>query len=303
MRRLKKSEAPQLYLAIKSTNERRRSLSNLAASDSVCCIACWDNPCITAESLDLKSISGVSLCPIDAIVLGANGVPQVNDGCIGCGLCALSCPVGAIHNRLGRANVTEIDERIIKEISDKAEFERLRDQVLGPVVAEPDHLRAKARELASSTRLLKQAAFYPLIAGLFRLLGEKVFKPPTGDTSNRIDLILPDYQETIAIEVKSATETVSINVKSITQALENKVVLRQRKFFPTSSETSSLVVGFEYPADRSEVQSIINDFWNAFGIRIGIVTVEDLFVEVLTCSVQKSRFERERLTRLIGEFR
>jgi ferredoxin len=236
-------------------------------------------------------------------VLGSNGVPEILGSCIGCGLCALSCPVGAIHTGLGQANVIETDERLVRELSDKSEFGRLREQILGPTIANPDEIRATARELASSTRLLKQAAFYPLIAGLFRLLGERVFRPPTGDTNNRIDLILPHGEETIAIEVKSATETVSLNVKSITQALENKVVLRQRKFFPTSSDTSSLVVGFEYPADRSEVQSIINDFWNAYGIRIGMLTVEDLFVEVLTCSIQKSRFERERLTRLLGEFR
>jgi len=303
MRRLHKSQTPRLYLAIDSKKRRTRSLKSLASSDPICCIACWDTPCINGASFDQNSMSGVSVCPVDAIALSSNGIPQVLDGCIGCGLCALSCPIGAIHTGSGRAIVIETDESIVMKLSDESEFERFREQVLFPTAADPNQLRAKAKELASSSRLLKQAAFYPLIASLFRLLGEQVFRPPTGDTNNRIDLILLHDQETIAIEVKSATETVSLNVKSITQALENKVVLRQRRFFPTSAETSSLAVGYEYPAKRSEVQMIINDFWNAYGIRIGILTVEDLFFEVLRCSVERSKFERERLTRLVGEFR
>lgn len=303
MRRLHKSETSRLYLAIDSKKRRTRSLKSLASSDPVCCIACWDTPCISDASIDQRSVSGGSVCPVDAIVLSSNGIPQVLDGCIGCGLCALSCPIGAIHTDSGRAIVVETDERMVTKLSGESEFELFREQVLFPSTADTHQIRARAKELASSSRLLKQASFYPLIASLFRLLGEQVFRPPTGDTNNRIDLILPHDQETIAIEVKSATETVSLNVKSITQALENKVVLRQRKFFPTSAETSSLVVGYEYPANRSEVQTIINDFWNAYGIRIGILTVEDLFFEVLRCSVQRSKFERERLTRLVGEFR
>jgi ferredoxin len=82
------------------------------------CLACLDTPCrlFTSEevagpvSVDTPVYPDTSVCPVDAVIMiGSTGIPQIDEGvCIGCGLCAARCPVGAIHldRRTAVARVT-----------------------------------------------------------------------------------------------------------------------------------------------------------------------------------------------------
>jgi len=65
-------------------------------------------------------------------------------------------------------------------------------------------------------------------------------------------------------------------VKAVRQALENKVILLSRNSFPTILETTSLVVGYNLPNDRSEVMALISNIRKAYGIVIGVIDVHSL---------------------------
>lgn len=119
--------------------------------------------------------------------------------------------------------------------------------------------------------------FYEVIAVLLGGLGfNNVQLSRDGDTNNRMDALIVDEIESIPIEIKSPMETEFINVKSIRQALENKIILLSRKFYPTKAETSSLAIGYKYPQDRSTVTQLIDDFYTTYGFCIGIIDFETL---------------------------
>lgn len=118
--------------------------------------------------------------------------------------------------------------------------------------------------------------FYPLVANLFCILGFDCRVSRGGQNYDRADAIILDDRRSIPIEIKSPGEEAEISVKGIRQALENKIVLLARSSYPTDRESTSLVVGFNPPNDRSEVHELVEDIYRAFGIRVGVIDFRSL---------------------------
>jgi len=145
-----------------------------------------------------------------------------------------------------------------------------------------------------------QASFYPLVAHLFSLLGYPCDSTRKGINYARWDALIPDAEETIPIEIKSPAEEQFLSVKSVRQALENKVVLLARKPFPTRLETTSLVVGYHLPNDRSEVNALIADIFETYHISIGVVDLRALVKLVFAHLFESRRCDPHALKRLHG---
>jgi ferredoxin len=209
--------------------------------------------------------------------------PTITKDCIGCGLCAMRCPVGAISvsKRAGVSGavvkVPDTSDDIYAIESDEDVFFVQRDklaQMLKWSDEDPDEL---VNMLYIQSLPLRQGHFYPLVAALFTLAGFPVWRPVQGDTNNRIDLILIDRDDSLPVEVKSRTEVSVINVKSVQQALENKLILDKRAFLKSRPSSSTLVVGYDYPPARSDVIELIDDIHQAYDIRIGLVSIKQLY--------------------------
>lgn len=145
--------------------------------------------------------------------------------------------------------------------------------------------------------------FYPLIEELFFYLGFNCKVSRIGDTNNRADAYIFDDIHSMPIEIKSPSEVQFINIKSIRQAVENKIILLSRKFFNTKRDTTSLAIGFTYPADRSDVIELIDDIHSSYGINIGIISVYDLMVSVWDLQVNNIEFDTLKIFNLRGKFK
>lgn len=130
--------------------------------------------------------------------------------------------------------------------------------------------------------------FYPLVGNLFCILGFDCHVSRGGQNYERADAIILDPQRSIPIEIKSPGEESEISVKGVRQALENKVVLLSRKSYPTDQETTSLVVGFNPPNDRSEVHELVEDIRGAFNVLIGVIDFRSL-LSLAVHSVQSGK--------------
>lgn len=143
--------------------------------------------------------------------------------------------------------------------------------------------QSKNIELATDALFLaygtaNKDVFYPLVANLFCILGFDCRVSRGGQNYERADAIILDSARSIPIEIKSPGEETEISVKGVRQALENKVVLLSRKSYPTDFDTTSLVVGFNPPNDRSEVHELVVDIYKAFNIRVGVIDLRSLLI-------------------------
>jgi len=131
--------------------------------------------------------------------------------------------------------------------------------------------------------------FYPLIGNLFCILGFDCRVSRGGQNYARADAIILNPHTSIPIEIKSPGEEPEISIKGIRQALENKIILLSRKNYPTDIETTTLVVGFNPPNNRSEVHDLINDIKNTFNIRIGVID----FLSLLKLTVRSVKNNKQ----------
>ncbi|MBU3613293.1 hypothetical protein ICN46_00085 [Polynucleobacter sp. Latsch14-2] len=142
--------------------------------------------------------------------------------------------------------------------------------------------------------------FYPLVANLFSVLGLDCRVSRGGQNYERADAIILDKEKSIPIEIKSPGEETEISVKGVRQALENKIIFLSRKSYPTDRETTSLVVGFNPPNDRSEVHELIDDIWNAFDIRVGVVDFRSLLMMAVSAISSGKKIDIKNLGLLKG---
>lgn len=142
--------------------------------------------------------------------------------------------------------------------------------------------------------------FYPLVTKLFSSIGYDCEISRAGVNYQRWDAIITAPGYSIPIEIKSPGEEQYLSVKAVRQALENKVVLTARNILPAEIEYTSLVVGYNFPNDRSEVSSLINDIFVAYGITIGVMDLRSLLEIAAKQILRGEEHNREQLMRLYG---
>lgn len=140
--------------------------------------------------------------------------------------------------------------------------------------------------------MMKQSVFYPLIADLLGyIFNRDAFAPSAGNNNMRYDVMIPDGENSIPVEVKSPTEEEMLSVKAIRQALENKVLLLARKPFPTTYKESSIACGYKLPNDRSDVYKLIDEIYETYRINISLLDMETLIRSAFYCVNTNSYYE------------
>jgi Fe-S-cluster-containing hydrogenase component 2 len=268
------------------------------------CLRCPDEPCRKFGNAEVDHwLPAEHVCPVDAIVEAQSATgPQIAGGCVGCGACATRCPVGAITvpSELTRPVVAPPDITGVYGPVTESAFTTDRHRLAARISWSSVSPEALAEVLYQRAATLYQAQFYPLVATLFSVAGFPAWCPPQGDTSNRMDLILLDPEDSLPVEVKSRTEVEAINVKSVQQALENKIILDERNLPRARRDSSTLVVGYEYPPDRSAVNELVRDIKAACGISVGLISLRELYILALTRVMTNVVIPRDRLSQLEG---
>jgi hypothetical protein len=143
-------------------------------------------------------------------------------------------------------------------------------------------------------------SFYPAVEEILSYLGFPCEGSRVGVNYQRMDALIVDEKESIPIEIKSPAEQQFISVKGVRQALENKIVLTARNYCQTEWDTTSLVVGYELPPNRSEVANLVDDIYDTYKIAIGIVDFRSLVRLALLKLRQNREPKPDDLRRLRG---
>lgn len=145
-----------------------------------------------------------------------------------------------------------------------------------------------------------QEVFYPLVSDLLVNLDLNCKLSRHGINYQRHDAILLLKDDSIPIEIKSPGEEIKIGVKAVRQALENKIIIQSRETYPNKRDTSALIVGYEYPNKRSEVNRLILDIFNTYNIRIGMIDLENLIKLNFNKFINNKKPDPNDLIKLIG---
>ena len=186
------------------------------------------------------------------------------------------------HEGGGEGETAELEEelRAIREVHPSAE----------------EAAAAFAQSRVSDT----QTQFYPLVSGLFRLLGFKSENSRPGVNYQRWDGWV-NLDGTVApIEIKSPTEEIALSTKAIRQALENKVILLARGGLETTEGTSTLIVGYQIPNERGEMSTLIDDVFETFNISIGVIDLRTLALLAIRSVTEKLTVQSDQLVTLRG---
>ena len=188
------------------------------------------------------------------------------------------------------AESTSDHQNVYKEIRDVFRKPMERDENLGSAI----------EYIMSQYAGVNKDVFYPIVTKLFKVIGYDCKLSRTGVNYERWDAIISDSNHSIPIEIKSPGEEEFLSVKAIRQALENKVVLLARAAYPTEFQDTSLVVCYKLPRNRSEVNSLINDVFEVYGIVIGVIDFRSLLRIVGSQLLLEKEHSRDQLGKLYG---
>lgn len=169
---------------------------------------------------------------------------------------------------------------------------RLCDQYRDPGQAADGFSESRAKDT--------QTEFYPLVSCLFEILGFEGEYSRAGVNYQRWDAYIWVDGVAVPIEIKSPTEEEYLGTKAIRQALENKVVLLSRKSLSTRREVTSLIVGYKIPNERGELSSLIDDVFQAFGVRIGVIDLRTLSHLAILAITENLTVDEDQLAGLRG---
>lgn len=178
----------------------------------------------------------------------------------------------------------------------------------------PETLRAELIELLQTHNEIEGAAaafannhakdvqttFYPLVTHLFQILGFTSDYTRAGVNYQRWDAYVLVNGHALPVEIKSPTEENVLSTKAVRQALENKIILLSRGGLKTCRELSSLVVGNRLPNERGEMSNLIDDVFNAFGLRLGVIDLPTLAHLALRAVRDNVTVDADQLSKLRG---
>ena len=161
---------------------------------------------------------------------------------------------------------------------------------------------AAAAEVYLEEATSNKDAFYPLICDLLTVVGFNCRLSRHGVNATREDALIVDPGHACPVEIKSPGEELELSVKGVRQALENKIILLAKNDDPPSCTraTTSLVVGYNPPNERSEVHELIEDIWRTFRINVGVIDFLTLLILALNAINQGVQFDLARLREFRG---
>lgn len=170
--------------------------------------------------------------------------------------------------------------------------EQMNKMLLKRIANESGNLSKAIDTFMDDIANMKQTEFYPLVADLIGyVFNRPAFAPSAGNNNMRYDVMIPDDNYSIPVEVKSPTEEEMLSVKAIRQATENKVLLLARKPYKTSFEVSSFACGYKLPNDRSDVYKLIEEIYDTYKINIAILDMNTLIKASFYCAQNKTYYD------------
>lgn len=244
------------------------------------CLCCPDQRCARFTEDELARATRVespyspdpAVCPTDAIRRTADGTMTVApDQCLGCGLCVVRCPVGAIHLD-PKSAVAQVEHPTdafyeVKTLTTK-EFEVLRASLAGAMRTEQAPFVDAAwlgRQMLRASPMVEGAAgqrvLRMLVRNTFLLGGAAARLKNVGDNNAPAELLVDAGDDLLVVEVEPSTDVPD----AIRRALAGCAVAIARLGADRDEVTAAVVVP-RLPNVRVEYYRVAQDVYERLGI-------------------------------------
>lgn len=251
------------------------------------CLGCGTAPCMEKDPSELVLAGeldaypgdpSLDVCPTRAIVWDrGRSVAAVTDECIGCGLCVVRCPYGAIQlvdGRVARVETADPNRLVTRSETEGTHPEPTRTGVLATLDA------PAAAGLPASVSGLQDARSGLLVRNLLHEVGLNARVRRRGDTNMRIDAV---GQSRSGRPFVAEIELTPAVLESPRALLEDVAVLHSRYGFAVD-DIDPLSVVLVLPKVRSEYYRVIHDIERVLNLRCRTITLGALVALVWTGS-------------------
>ena len=261
------------------------------------CMHCQDRPCLRYQKQEfdfVRSLPGFSperdlrVCATDAISWDdETNQPRIDAGkCVHCGCCAIRCPTRAIYFNKGHFSVSSqscVSQSVFHVVSKNkighgyvpAENAFTNASYSGFIVAETDELINDA--YCKLLTLVKHDTRIPnlLTRNLLMTLGIQAASSRCGDVYSRTDILFTmpgkfgicevEFNDTMIDTPRDIIEDIAIYI--------SRYGIDKSKILP-------LVIGLQYPNNRSEFWEVLSDIQKVLGISTRSLSVGALMLMV-----------------------
>jgi NAD-dependent dihydropyrimidine dehydrogenase PreA subunit len=268
-------------------------ITGRGASDSGAgCLRCPDTPCIylsddqMAKQTRIDSVVSLErrVCPTDSLRLNENCLIEVDDSCIGCGLCIAFCPVNAIH-----LDVRKMKAKVASHSSSYKEFNG-SDQdffdarkYLSSLFESLESRKVDSGHIVSVLQKLSPLRQSPdgnralqiLIRNVFLLKGAAARLKNQGDNNNWAELGVDDGSNLFPIEIETAMDGLD-SARRVT----SDVAIVCNRYQVSINEVIPVVVMFQIPNIRTDYYEVVADTARRLGVRILTVPISLMVLSI-----------------------
>jgi Fe-S-cluster-containing hydrogenase component 2 len=225
------------------------------------------------------------VCPVGAIDWdSSNEVPSIDSAkCIGCGLCVMRCPIGAIGLVDDKAHVSTIPESEDNDFVSLVKISEQKDLHLAQISelpqidsASPIYKDDKVEEIVKAIAKLPEAQQKIAVRSALMISGISTTLTRKGDVHARADGLISTADGLRGpIEIEFGTDS----LEAIRAILDDVAVLHS-KFSIDLKDQDPLIVFHVLPRVRQGYWQVVSDIQEILGVRVHTVSLGGLMLLV-----------------------
>jgi Fe-S-cluster-containing hydrogenase component 2 len=227
-----------------------------------------------------------SVCPVDAISVGADSIHINETNCIGCGLCVSRCPFGAIHFERGKATLNRGNSHPLLMVKLDVTSENLEKQRRflknmipsyrsGCMRIENDEVMT---DIYERIKHLSQSQQNIMVRNLLIELGCQAALSRQGNVYSRMDGFYENSRQMGVLEIETGSEMLDVS-----RALLDDAAVVNARYAISLGDDHPLAVVLSLPNKRTDYWQVVKDINVVVDLKISTLTFGALLLFLWNC--------------------